>query len=94
MFNSAQMETLHVITSKNELTESLGETIKSLKPQLMDRSMLKPSDTQQNLHTRNDCISQLNIEEAIATTLRLSQNDHTGEIQDTHPAERVQSKDA
>ena len=46
MFNSAQIETLHVITSKNELIESLRETIKSLKPQLMDRSTLKPSDSE------------------------------------------------
>ena len=31
----------------------------------MDRSTLKPSETHSNLHTVNDNISQLNIEEAI-----------------------------
>ena len=47
----------------------------------MDR---KPGDTHRNLHTRNDNISQLNIEEAFITNPRLPNNGHTGQMNKTH----------
>ena len=84
MSNDAQIEKLHVIIAgKNELIKSLREPIENLNAQLTDRSTLKPSDTHRNLHTCNANISQLNIEEAIITTPRLSQMDHTGQIKKT-----------
>ena len=77
MSNSTQVKTLHnVIPNKNDLIKLLRETNEILKAQLMERSKLKPSDTQKNLHNRNEKIAQLNIEEAFITILRFSQNDY------------------
>ena len=50
----------------------------------MERSKLKPSDTQKNLHNRNEKIAQLNIEEAFITILSFSQNDYQGQVNKTH----------
>ena len=77
MFNSTQVKTLHnVVPDKNDLIKLLRETNEILKAQLMERSKLKPSDTQKNLHNCHEKIAQLNIEEAFITILRFSQNDY------------------
>ena len=80
------------ITGKNELIKSLQQIIENLKARLMDGPTLKPSEIHRYLYTRNGNISQMNMEEDIITTPRLSQNDHTGQINKTHPTERGQQR--
>lgn len=72
-----------------KIIKSLRETNENLKAQLIDRSTLKLSHTHRNVHTRNDNISELNIEETVIITPRISQNDHTRKIHRT----RIQLKE-
>ena len=84
MSSSGKVETLHdVIASKNELIKWLRETFVNLKSQLIDSSTLNPSDTLRNLFSCIDNISQLNIDEAIITTPRLSKRDQMRHIKNS-----------